>query len=149
MGIRLTLWGWIHILALVVVMIGVAVVKVVTAGDHALNYTRVAAAVDSVEMRCRPTSGRRILRDAIAGDPDWKDGAWGDCDGAQRWVRRARVGYSVERSQIVYLRYISPADRQEHSGTLDVRRLGSTSVPAGGQIELYASDKDPARFDPA
>lgn len=149
MGLRLSIWGYARLGAFSLAVVGVGVAKAVNAIDHGLNYTEVAAAVDTVEIRCRPSGSSREVARATAGDADWANGAWGDCDAAVAWVYRAGGRMRVERTQVAYLRYISPADRQEHSVTLDIRKARNQTVVAGRRIVLYAHDRDPARFDPA
>jgi hypothetical protein len=148
MGLRLTVFGACQIAGIVTVTLATAAWNTYRAVDHRLNYSQVVAAVDSVETRCRPSASTKPLRDEIAADPEWKGQVWGGCDAAEAWVWSHDRHFVVQHRDIAYVRFISPVDRQEHSGTFELPRAPTAPIVGGGHVTLWVHDKDPSRLEP-
>jgi hypothetical protein len=149
MGIRLTSFGVGRLAAFVLCFFAYGVYTVYRGVDHWLHYSRVPAVVDSIGERCRPAASNRARREALSRDPVWAHGAWGDCSAARRYVS-GDGQLHVESAEVAAIRYVSPADRREHSGMLDLRQVSDVkAVTASGSVAILAHDTEPLTFDPA
>jgi hypothetical protein len=149
MGLRLTSIGVGHLAAWALVLTVYGGWRAWRWADHGLNYTRVAAVVDAVELRCRPLASQAPAREAIASHPAWAGERWDDCAAAEAFAME-HEGVRVTRSNVAVVRYVSPADRAEHEGIIRlVRPDDEARIAPGATVLLYAHDKDPLAYERA
>ena len=149
MGIRLSAIGVGRLAAFLIMLVVYGAWTIYRGVDHWLNYSRVPAVVDSIDELCRPAATDGARREALDRDPVWGRGSWGDCGAAERYVSGDRHLHVV-RGQIASIRYVSPADRREHSARLDLHRVSDAkAVATGGRLAILAHDRDPLTFDPS
>ena len=108
-------------------LFGLAVVAgtVVTAVHRisdALHYRSVPARIDRVAVTCRT--------------PD------GEADCAMLSAFADKPGMDADRHTTVYLRYFSPADGREHTGTVERDGDQSQALRSGGAIQVSANTLD-------
>jgi homoserine acetyltransferase len=147
MGIRLTSIGVGHLAAWVLVLTVYGGWRAWRWADHGMNYTEVAAMVDSVDSRCRPVADNSAAYEAIDSDPSWAGQRWDDCAAAEAFAAE-HANVRVSRSPFAAIRYVSPADQAEHEGLIQLSRPEDEARFApGASVPIYAHDKDPLAYE--
>ncbi len=110
--------------------------------DTTMNYETVSATVTSVKDECHL---ERTSRGVVGKTRESSE--WMDCKRAFAILDRDASAHGAEiiRRTYVKFNYISPADRQNHSGSLSYMGVSNpgTKVSIGGTITVSAHTSEP------
>jgi hypothetical protein len=108
--------------------------------NHAINYKKVEARVNSFDVECKYY---KVERGAITKRTTKTD--WESCGQIEREFANDRANISYRTK--VSVSYISPADNIQHEG--DVTIMGEQEgLTTGGRWEVLAHTSNPEEIDP-
>jgi hypothetical protein len=114
MRIGLSVWGWSRLIAFGLACLLVAVGTAARAVRHSLFYSQIEARVDDLGAGCSIRGLTEARRAVIAAHPRAANEQWVDCAAVADLVANMGDEVRVRRRQQAHIRYVSPADGQEH-----------------------------------